>query len=107
MRCLTNCLYTGDFEATKKFGDLQKVFEKLGIGYSKIGVLQVPHHGSIHNINNDMYKSGKLCIISAKSNDVKHPDMHVIHTIQLNNSVPIIVSENDNTIQRFFIPHTE
>ena len=104
MRCLTNCLYTGDFEATKKFGDLQKVFEKLDIGYSKIGILQVPHHGSKHNMDADMYKSGKICIISAYSGDKKHPDMLVIHNIQLNNSIPIVVSENESSIQRFLIP---
>ena len=104
MRCLTNCLYTGDFEAKNKFVELQKVFDKLGIDYSKIGILQVPHHGSKHNMDADMYKSGKICIISAHSGDKKHPDMLVIQNIQLNSSVPIVVSENESSIQRFLIP---
>ena len=104
MRCLTNCLYTGDFEAKNKFVELQKVFDKLGIDYSKIGILQVPHHGSKHNMDADMYKSGKICIISANSGDKKHPDMLVIQNIQLNNSIPIVVSENESSIQRFLIP---
>ena len=104
MRCLTNCLYTGDFEAKNKFVELQKVFDKLGIDYSKIGILQVPHHGSKHNMDADMYKSGKICIISADSRDKKHPDMLVIQNIQLNNSIPIVVSENESSIQRFLTP---
>lgn len=104
MRCLTNCLYTGDFEAKNKFIELQKVFDKLDIDYSKIGILQVPHHGSKHNMDADMYKSGKICIISANSGDKKHPDMLVIQNIQLNNSIPIVVSENESSIQRFLIP---
>lgn len=104
MRCLTNCLYTGDFEAKNKFIELKKVFDTLGIDYSKIGILQVPHHGSKHNMDSDMYKSGKICIISAYSRDKKHPDMLVIQEIQLNNSIPIVVSENESSIQRFLIP---
>ena len=104
MRCLTNCLYTGDFEAKNKFIELKKVFDTLGIDYSKIGILQVPHHGSKHNMDADMYKSGKICIISADSGDEKHPDMLVIQEIQLNNSIPIVVSENESFIQRFLIP---
>jgi ribonuclease BN (tRNA processing enzyme) len=104
MRCLTNCLYTGDFEAKNKFIELQKVFDKLDIDYSKIGILQVPHHGSKHNMDSDMYKSGKICIISANRGDKKHPDMLVIQEIQLNNSIPIVVSENESSIQRFLIP---
>lgn len=104
IRCYTNCLYTGDFEAKNKCIDLQKVFDKLNIEYSKIGVLQVPHHGSTHNKNEDMYKSGKICIISASSGDKKHPNTDVIQNIQLNNSIPIVVSEKDSSIQRFMIP---
>ncbi len=106
MYCQTNCLYTGDFEAINKFATLQKVLAKLNIDYDKIGIIQVPHHGSIHNMDVGMYKGGKICIISAKSNDKRHPDIQVIQNIQLNYSIPIIVSENTNTIQRFFIPYT-
>ena len=103
-RCTTNCLYTGDFEATKEFDALTEIFEKFDIDYAKIGVLQVPHHGSKHNMNIDMYKSGKICVISANSEDKKHPDMLVIQHVQQNNSIPVVVSEKGSSIQRFLIP---
>ncbi len=101
MRCLTNCLYTGDFEAASKCNDLLKIFKDFEIDYAKIGILQVPHHGSQNNLNCELYKTGKLCIISAGENDrYKHPDMAVLSAIQQECSIPIIVTEDEKTKQQ-------
>lgn len=108
-RCLTNCLYTGDFEATKKFDALKEIFKKFDVevDYAKIGILQVPHHGSKHNINTDMYEDGKVCIISAGRTSKHHPDMSVLQNIQYHKSVPIIVTEIDKSIQRYYVSYAD
>ena len=104
MRCLTNCLYTGDFEAASKCNDLLKIFKDFEIDYAKIGILQVPHHGSQNNLNCELYKTGKLCIISAGENDrYKHPDMAVLSAIQQECSIPIIVTEDEKTKQQLHL----
>ena len=102
MRCLTNCLYTGDFEAKTKFNEFKAAYQTMGVDYSKIGILQVPHHGSKNNLNNELYKPGKLCIISVGEKDLyNHPDICVLSAIQQERSVPIIVTENEKSQQRF------
>ena len=108
-RCLTNCLYTGDFEATKEFDALKEIFKKFDIevDYAKIGILQVPHHGSKHNINTDMYEDCKVCIISAGRTSKHHPDMSVLQNIQYHKSVPIIVTEIDKSIQRYYVSYAD
>lgn len=102
MNCHENCLYMGDFEAKTKYYQFKVAYETVGIDYKKIGVLQVPHHGSEHNRNDELYKSNKLCMISAGIKDrYNHPDESVLFAIQHEHSVPIIITENSNTEQRF------
>lgn len=102
MNCHENCLYMGDFEATTKYKQLEIAYQTAGIDYKKIGILQVPHHGSERNRNDELYKSNKLCVISAGNHDrYKHPDESVLYAIQYVQSVPIIVTENHKTEQRF------
>ena len=102
MNCHENCLYMGDFEATTKYKQLEIAYQTAGIDYKKIGILQVPHHGSERNRNDELYKSNKLCVISAGNHDrYKHPDESVLYAIQHEQSVPIIVTENHKTEQRF------
>lgn len=109
INCFLNGLYMGDFEANpthpKKndnFKSLQDIYEKIKLNYLRIGVLQVPHHGSCHNLNKQLYKTSKLCIISAESDDkYGHPDQIVLDTIHKERSIPIIVTENPKTTLQF------
>lgn len=67
-----------------------------------IGLLQVPHHGSEHNINNKLYYPARLCIISAGVTDkYGHPDQQTLVAIQNQRGIPIIVTEDPKTKQVF------
>lgn len=111
--CYGNCLYMGDFEAkatnpnqNTNYEQFKAVYQAAGIDYRKVGVLQVPHHGSENNRNEELYKSHKLCIISAGIDDrYNHPDASVLCAIQREQSVPIIITEDKKTIQKFFLPY--
>lgn len=108
--CTLNCLYMGDYELNK--GDywsvLWKCYKKL---FKYIGLVQVPHHGSENNYNDKFYERplsngekalSKICIISAGKDDkYNHPDQVVLDSIQGHNCVPIIVTEDPKTIQKF------
>lgn len=99
--CTVNCLYTGDYEAK-----IDNNFNLLNGFYSKywnhIGLIQVPHHGSENNLNKGLYSHEKICIISVGEIDkYGHPDKTTLDTIMGNNSIPIIVTENQNTKQQF------
>lgn len=95
--CSCNCLYMGDYEALgNKQKDLKEYYSKE---WDDIGIVQVPHHGSEHNSDDEFYKGKRrICIISADSNDkYKHPDQNVLDAITNNHSLPIVVSENNKT----------
>ena len=95
--CCCNCLYMGDYEALgNKQKDLKEYYAKE---WEDIGIIQVPHHGSEHNSDDEFYKGKRrICIISADSNDkYQHPDQTVLDAITNNHSLPIVVSENNKT----------
>ena len=106
--CTLNCLYCGDFEANPDYpkkecntnGEkLTKYYQRY---WDKIGLLQVPHHGSMHNLNESLYKPEKICIISAgKTDKYQHPNMPVLQAIWKAGSIPIIVTEDTRTQQEF------
>ena len=101
--CVVNCLYMGDYEALNSGLNALKnyYFEE----WSKIGLFQVPHHGSEHNSDTHLYcDRERICVISADSNDkYNHPDQPVLDAINQCNSIPIIVSELPKTKQEFII----
>ena len=95
--CSSNCLYMGDYEALgHKQKDLKEYYFKE---WDDIGIVQVPHHGSEHNSDDEFYNGKRrICIISADSNDkYSHPDQIVLDAITNNHSLPIVVSENIKT----------
>ena len=105
--CTKNCLYMGDFEAdpTKSLKNtnceqLLKFYERY---WSKIGMFQVPHHGSRDNTNVKLYSPPKFGIISAGTADVYlNPHIDVINLLQQYNCVPLIVTEDPTTVQKFY-----
>lgn len=74
--CYTTCLYMGDYDA--KNTDNMTVLKSYYTQYkawNQVGLIQVPHHGSENNYNDELYESPKLCIISSGKSDVyNHPD---------------------------------
>ena len=73
------CLYTGDYNMVnnKSFNCFYNFYK----GYeNNILTLQIPHHGSIKNWNENIIKkfNPKFTIVSAKKNSKYHPDKDII-----------------------------
>lgn len=103
--CTSSCLYMGDYDAgvTDQMTGLKSYYENLKL-WNYMGVIQVPHHGSENNYNDELYTPSRLCVISAGENDVyKHPDESVLEKLQNRGSIPLLVTDNDKTEQVFKI----
>ena len=76
------CLYTGDYEAKGK--NKWKTLEEAYIEYWKwIGMIQVPHHGSIRNCNDALISKKAVYFLSAgEKNTYKHPSQNVVRGIR-------------------------
>ena len=98
--CHTNCLYMGDYDAKDQnnYDALVKFFEHY---WDRIGLIQVPHHGSRYNSDMKLYKPKKFCIISAKNGSRTHPDQMTINSIRSMGSIHTIVTEDKRTEQKF------
>lgn len=100
-----NFLYTGDFEPNRKivkrtFVELMRErLESLNL-WDTISGIQVPHHGSRNNINNELYHWPCVGYISAGSkNRHGHPNVDTLINIRKNGCNPIIVSEDLSSMQ--------
>lgn len=99
--CHTNCLYMGDYDAkdNTSYPLLKNYFKDY---WDRIGLIQVPHHGSEHNSDSKLYVPNKLCIISSGRNDrYDHPDQATIDAIMSAGSIHMIVTEDEKTKQLF------
>lgn len=99
--CHINCLYMGDYDAKSRtnYDNLKDYFKNY---WDRIGLIQVPHHGSEHNSDNKLYEPNKLCIISSGRNDrYDHPDQATIDAIMKAGSIHMIVTEEKKTKQLF------
>lgn len=104
--CSKNCLYMGDFEADPKKSlintNCQQLIHFYHSYWDKIGILQVPHHGSHDNMNVNLYKPAKLAVISAGMTDVNgHPHKELIDELHKYQCIPLIVTEQETTVQKF------
>jgi len=57
------CLFLGDYNAHSYFADLQNAYRPL---WGNIRVIQVPHHGSIHNYHCGLCQQGTEYVVSNK-----------------------------------------
>jgi len=93
------CLYLGDYKAAdkSKWGEFEKVYRKY---FKNVSIIQIPHHGSVHNYNTKLnFENNLISIISAPIKHNKHhPSEEVIKQITINNSIPIVVTEDEATI---------
>lgn len=89
------CLYTGDGDLNEV--DVKDIYRRY---WELIGTIQIPHHGSLRsfraNVLDDEYF---LCPISVgKNNHYGHPSQSVISEILKNSSLPILVTEDVDSI---------
>jgi hypothetical protein len=89
-----SCIYTGD--TNLNIVKIKSIFSQY---WDIIGLIQVPHHGDIKSFNTDVLDTPKLCPISVgKNNSYGHPSDKVIIDILSNDSCPIFVTEDKNSI---------
>ena len=104
--CTKNCMYMGDFEAhpkkSRKNTNCDQFLTFYDKFWKKVGIIQVPHHGSRDNMNIALYSPPKIAIISAGKDDVyNNPHLDVIVELQKQNCIPIVVTESPSTTQQF------
>lgn len=89
------CLYTGDYNANgnEKWESLEQAYKK----YCKwIGMIQVPHHGSYCNYNDDLIsKKANYFLLVGEKNGYKHPSSEVVEKIRwtYNNNLYIVTEK--------------
>lgn len=98
------CLYLGDYEAkgTQKWDELYFNYQPF---WNNIGVVQIPHHGSQHNYNNQLNKNqAMISVISCGiTNRHRHPHSSTLRNIVMNGGTPIIVNESVGTRAQFHV----
>lgn len=77
------CLYTGDYNAKKYYKELANIYGRLR---SSTDIIQIPHHGSIHNFRQEICSQNSIHVVSAskgpyKSRQIVNPN-GVITTIR-------------------------
>lgn len=87
------CLYMGDYDASGK-----NKWDRLVNAYRKywkwIGCVQIPHHGSCHNFNDNFLNMDAFFVVSAGyKNRYRHPHGNVLKRLLMTGHVPHIVTE--------------
>lgn len=103
------CFYTGDSDMTDT-NKIRYIRAKLGSLNKRIGLFQIPHHGSAHNFNKKMFRDLQLNVTSlscfvSHGNMYGHPAVEVVKDVQnMTGKFPIEVTRLENTIlkQRIF-----
>ena len=68
------CLYTGDFEAKTHSNTLIDFYNSNHDAWERTWMMQIPHHGSYENYNEELYRHPKLTFASAAIADkYNHP----------------------------------
>lgn len=101
--CTKKCMYMGDFESNaQKNSNCQQFMDYYRNYWKKVGIFQVPHHGSRNNLNLTLYSPSKVAIISAGISDrYSHPHIEVVEKLQEYRCIPMIVTEKAASIQKF------
>lgn len=96
----TNFLYTGDFEAksSKNMSALELFYKRQGVWDTICGI-QIPHHGSRNNYNEELYKGRYFAVASAGAeSQYGHPNIDTMTNIAQQDCMPLLVTEHKNTI---------
>lgn len=89
------CLYLGDYDSKGK-NKCEKIKDRYIKYWGKIGIIQIPHHGSHHNYNDELLKDLKIeCIISSGlRNRFNHPHIDVVRKLYKNKNINLhIINE--------------
>ncbi len=100
---VVGCIYFGDYNAigTHKWNQFKK---KYGSYWDNVSTVQIPHHGSHSNYNNEINLRPKFSIMSAgHTNTYHHPHVSTIKQILFSGGIPLIVSEFSGTLVIFEI----
>lgn len=96
------CLYLGDTDLNQTsgvYGLIEAIYLNLGDVRHNIGTIQVPHHGSEKNFNDDIlrHSSPNLYFASfSKQNPYGHPSYRVVEDIEMHNHF-VGVTEDRNS----------
>lgn len=96
------CLYLGDTDLNQASGGcgiIEAIYLNLGDVRHNIGTIQVPHHGSEKNFNDDIlwYRYPKLCFASfGMQNKYGHPSYKVVAEVEMHNHF-VGVTEDRNS----------
>ena len=95
--CNPNILYTGDFEPENNILDLRKFYLHC---WDRIATIQVPHHGSKDNYDDNLYSHAIRGIVSVgNNNSYHHPDIETLIKIQNKGCHPVIVTEDKSSMK--------
>lgn len=97
----TGCIYFGDFDLNIQDA-LNNISSKYNIVKNNISIMQVPHHGSIHNFNinifNNLPNLNILFISAGEKNRYRHPSGTVVKNILINGRHLKLVTENKSSM---------
>lgn len=88
------CLYTGDYNASgsEEWKTLKEHYQRY---WDLIGCIQIPHHGSQHNFNDEFCKHDAYFVISAGlGNQYKHPSADVLAKLYEKGPFPAVVTQD-------------
>ena len=88
------CLYTGDYNASgfQAWKTLKEHYQRY---WDLIGCIQIPHHGSQHNFNDEFCKHDAYFVISAGlGNQYKHPNADVLAKLYAEKSFLAVVTQD-------------
>lgn len=93
------CLYLGDLNLNLN-RIVNDIRHKLKFYMKNIGIVQIPHHGSVYNFNEQILgKNYQMALISfGKQNRYCHPSDKVIRQIVSNKTYPLLVNEDQETL---------
>lgn len=89
------CILTGDINLNN--ADLSVLFPSVA---KNVGIVQIPHHGSIHNYNDLFFSQNHniQCPIFVPNKSMKHPALSVIDSLKQNQCNPIKITYENKTI---------
>lgn len=89
------CLYTGDFEAKAHARTLKRFYIQNFGAWSRVAMLQIPHHGSYNNYDDELYDFSKFTFASVAVRDkYGHPHMQTLTDIS-NRDCPVSIVQNN------------
>lgn len=90
------CLYTGDYCASSA-KSWEKMKSKYKAEWKIIGCVQLPHHGSVNNFNDEFAEMDACFFASTRSNDRCHPGRAVVDKLRSKKRDIFLISEYINT----------